>query len=440
MFETILQNLMVQFPDWINAIFSLAVLRQVIALLGILLAAWLLQLLLRRLLYALATRFGQTSWSRKFFTVIGQALFPFVALVLSQPALALFRASGWDHTFWLAWVIPFMGLWLLYRILSSLLRLNLPSTQAELWSRKVLLPFFILVGTLNGLGFLDDLLQFSLTPSGTQPIMVRSIITGLVTLAIFFVLAQGIRRFLGQVFLPQAGVEPALANALASLVTYTVVIIGAMIALSAVGLDLTTLAVILGGLSVGLGFGLQAIVNNFVSGFILMFERAIGPGDVIQVGDTQGVVQSIGIRSILVKSPDNIEFIIPNSHFLSEMTINLTRSDPTVRVRLSVGVSYTATPREVEQALLEAAQHPYILAEPAPTVQFRDLANGTLNFDLLVWTNEPTRIPALSSDLRFGLWDALAKYHIELVRPQQEIHVHLNESKADTLNQELRGT
>jgi len=424
--ETMLQNLLAQSSNWVNDIFSFSLLRQIIVFGGVLLVAWVLRFLLWRLVSILETRFAQTGWLAKVFTIIGQALFPLTTLALSWPVINIFQASGWEQTFLLTWMIPFVGLWLLYRLLSGVLRLNLPAIQAHLWSRKVLLPLLILMGILNGLGFLDDILQTGLTSDGAQPITVRSIITGLITIAIFFILARGLGRFLGQVFLPQAGAEPALAHALASLVTYSTVIIGAIIALSTTGLNLTTLTVILGGLSVGLGFGLQAIVNNFISGFILTFEGSIGPGNIIQVGDIQGTVQSIGIRSMVIKTGDNVELIIPNSHFLSETMINLTLSDPILRVRITVGVNYEANPREVEQALLEAAQHPYVLAEPAPSVQFRDFGSSSLNFDLLVWTAEPTRIATLTSDLRYSIWDTLAARNIRIPSPQQSVDVRLS--------------
>lgn len=431
MLDPILQNLMAQSSEWINTVFSFSVLRQIVAFLVVLIVAWVLQLLLWRLFHSLETRFARSGWLAKLFTIIRQALFPLVTLALSWPIVNIFQASGWDQTLWVSWIIPFVGLWLLYRLLSSWLRLNLPTIQAQLWSRKVLLPLFVLIGVLNSLGFLDDILQAGLTTEGSQQITVRSIMTGLVAIAIFFILARGIGRFLGQVFLPQAGAEPGLAHALASLVTYAVVIIGAIVALSATGLNLTTLTVILGGLSVGLGFGLQEIVNNFVSGFILTFEGSIGPGNIIQVGEIQGTVQSIGIRSMVIRSGDNIELIIPNSHFLSETMMNLTRSDPIVRVRISVGVNYEANPREVEQALLEAAQHPYILAEPAPSVQFRDFGSSSLNFDLLVWTGEPARIATLTSDLRYSIWDTLASRNIRMPSPQQSIDLRLSTSQDD---------
>jgi small-conductance mechanosensitive channel len=350
---------------------------------------------------------------------------------LSQPVLVIFRTWRWTDTLLVAWLIPLLGIWLLYRLVGTLLSLNIAPTPARLWSTKVALPLLLLIWLFNGLGLLNDVLQWGPALGGNQRITVGSVITGLVVIAIFFVLARGIRQFLERTFLPQAGTEPALAHAVSTLITYAVVTVGVMTALSMTGFDLTTLTVIIGGLSVGLGFGLQQIVNNFVSGFILMLDRSIGPGDIIEVGEMRGVVQSIGIRSMIVKTPDNIELIIPNSRFLTETMVNLTRTDPRVRVRISVGVTHTANPREVEQALLAAAQHPYVLDEPPPSVQFQGFGSGSLNFDLLVWTSETARIPVLTSDLRYGIWDTLAVHHIEMAWPQPDIHIHLNESKSD---------
>ncbi|HXV44378.1 MAG TPA: mechanosensitive ion channel domain-containing protein [Anaerolineae bacterium] len=419
---------MTQASSWLSLIFSEAMLLQLMAFGAVLAAAWLLQFLPQRLLYALESRFVQIGWTRPLFAVARRALLPVLVLILSLPVVIFFRSQGWADTFLVNWLIPFVWLWLLYRIIETLLNLNMSPTQARLWSTKVLLPLLFLAGILNGLGVLDDLLRWGPALGGNQRITIGSIITGLVVVALFFMLARRIRHFLEGTFLPQTGAEPALAHAVSTLITYTVVVIGAMTALNMIGFDLTTLTVIVGGLSVGLGFGLQQIVNNFVSGFILMFDRSIGPGDIIEVGNTRGTVQNIGIRSMIVRTADNIELIIPNSRFLTETMVNLTRTDPTVRVRISVVVAYTANPRQVEQDLLVAAQHPYVLDEPPPSVQFQDFGGGNLHFDLLVWTNEPARIPALTSDLRYSIWDTLATHQlIELTTPQPTIHVHLNE-------------
>jgi hypothetical protein len=146
--DPILQNLLAQLSDWINTVFSFSVLRQVVAFLVVLVVAWVLQLLLWRLLSSLETRSAQTVWLAKLYTLIRQALFPLSTLALSWPLVNIFQALGWDQTLLVAWIIPFVGLWLLYRLLSGLLRLNLPAIQAQLWSRKVFLPLFILIGIL----------------------------------------------------------------------------------------------------------------------------------------------------------------------------------------------------------------------------------------------------------------------------------------------------
>jgi small-conductance mechanosensitive channel len=208
------------------------------------------------------------------------------------------------------------------------------------------------------------------------------------------------------------------------LVSYTIVVLGSAAALSAMGIDLTTFAVIIGGLSVGLGLGLQEVVNNFISGFILLFERSVGPGDVIRIRDETGVVQSVGIRSTTIRTRADIELIVPNSYFLTEIVTNLTRTERRVRVRIGVHVSYSSKPREVQKVLLEAVvDHPHVLAEPAPRVQFKDFGDSSLDFDLLVWTNQAHRIPGFSSELRFNIWDALAAHDIEIPFPQQEIRI-----------------
>jgi potassium efflux system protein len=197
-----------------------------------------------------------------------------------------------------------------------------------------------------------------------------------------------------------------------------------LVALGSVGINLSTLTVVLGGLSVGLAFGLQEIVNNFVSGFILLFERSVQIGDIVQVDDNTGAIQKIGIRSTTINTRDNVELIIPNSYFLTQIVTNMTRSEDLVRTRIAVGVTYNAKPREVEQALLEAAaQHPDVLSNPPPSVQFRDFGNSSLDFELFVWTNQAFQTPQLTSEVRYHIWDALASRNIEIPFPQRDIHI-----------------
>jgi small-conductance mechanosensitive channel len=144
----------------------------------------------------------------------------------------------------------------------------------------------------------------------------------------------------------------------------------------------------------------------------------------VDVDGHVGEVQRVGVRSTIIRTRDNVDLIIPNSKFLTEVVTNMTYSENLVRIRCSVGVSYNSTPREVEQVLLEVArQHPKILKKPAPSVQFKEFGDSSLNFELLVWTLKAIETPVLTSDLRFGIWDALAARNIEIPFPQRDIHI-----------------
>lgn len=156
---------------------------------------------------------------------------------------------------------------------------------------------------------------------------------------------------------------------------------------------------------------------------ILLFERSVVPGNIIQIGESMGVVQNIGVRSMTVKTRDNVELIVPNSRFMTETVKNFTRSDQLVRANISVGVTYNANPRAVEKVLLEAAQHPHVLKNPAPSVLFQDFGESSLNFTLLVWTDDANSIVALTSELRYNIWEALKAHDIEIPFPQRDVHI-----------------
>lgn len=418
----IIQDLVVQSSE--------VILRQVLATVIVLIVAWLLQRLLGRSLDISDGRFVQMPLVQKFLRVMQRILWPLLALILSQLATALFADLTWANFF--------IKLWLFYGFFAALLAVNLPAEQARVWSRKVLLPIVLVVGALQSLGLLDEVLQWTFTPRRDVKITIGSILAGLAVLAIFFVLARLVKQYLERIFLPQINVGRALTHALAILASYTLIVIGVIAALSVMGVNLTTIAVIAGGLSVGLGFGLQEIVSNFVSGFILMFDRSIGAGDVLKIEDTVGdaqvgVVQNVGIRSITIRTQDNVELIVPNSKFLTETVTNLTRTEDLMRLRISVGVTYKADPREVEQVLLEAAQHPRVLSEPAPSAQFAGFGDSSLNFELLVWTDDAARIMSLASDLRYRIWDALKAHKIEIPFPQRDLHLRSSISWANLL-------
>lgn len=427
MLEPLWQDLANRFSTWTGSWLTPAALAQLLVLGLCLLLALLLRRLLTRPLSRLGERIGRSQpvhilpGLSGLVPVLARALVPLLVWALFSAAIRLSENAGQAHAL-LVWARPFAVIWSLYLLVHTTLASRLNADQVKLWRRQVLLPVLLMAAGLHAIGLLDDLLALGIRIRDER-ITVGAILLGLGVMLLFTVFSRGSRRFLETSFLPQAGAEPALTQLVATLVAYAILIAGLLAALSLMGVSLTALAVVAGGLSVGIGFGLQEIVSNLISGFILLLERSIGPGDVVQEGNTIGIVEEIGIRSMRLRTPDNIELIVPNARFLTETVTNFTRSEARVRVHIPVGVSYQAEPREVEQALLEAASAPGVLAEPAPSVLFADFGESSLDFELLVWTDDPFEIPGLTSRLRYRIWQALADRQIEIPFPQRDVHI-----------------
>ena len=180
-----------------------------------------------------------------------------------------------------------------------------------------------------------------------------------------------------------------------------------------------------GAVGIGIGFGLQSIANNFISGLVILFERPVKVGDRIQVGGVTGDVVRIGARATTVKTNDNIDIIVPNSEFISSQVINWSHSDREVRLHVPVGVSYSSNPEEVQKILLDvAAVQPGVLKSPAPEVLFTEFGDSSLNFELLVWTSEFIAKPNfLHSELNFAIRAKFKECGVEIPFPQRDVHV-----------------
>ncbi|MXY99361.1 mechanosensitive ion channel [Candidatus Poribacteria bacterium] len=214
---------------------------------------------------------------------------------------------------------------------------------------------------------------------------------------------------------------------------FTLIIVGLLIALSAGGVSFTSLAIIFGGLSIGIGFGLQNIASNLISGFILIFERPIKIGDLVEIMDVNifGRVSSINLRSTVIASLDEKEIIVPNSKLVSEAVHNLTHDNHMFRLHIAVGVSYGSDVQLVKRALIEAAhEHPQVIKDPAPTmenvtppfVRFVNFGDSSLDFELLAWIPDSFQRFDVASDLHFTIWEKFAEYGIKIPFPQRDVH------------------
>ena len=221
---------------------------------------------------------------------------------------------------------------------------------------------------------------------------------------------------------------------------FSLLIVGVLISLSTIGVSFTSLAIIFGGLSIGIGFGLQNIASNVISGFILIFERPIKIGDLVEIVDVNifGRVSSINLRSTVIVSLDEKEIIVPNSQLVTEAVHNLTHANHLFRLRIEVGVSYGSDVEVVRKALLEVAEaHPEVIKEPNPTmkdvtapfVRFVNFGESSLDFHLLAWIPDSFQRFDVASDLHFMIWEKFKEYGIRIPFPQRDVHFYPTETE-----------
>ena len=253
----------------------------------------------------------------------------------------------------------------------------------------------------------------------------------LIGIVIFFlvlwlsiIISKMLRVILEEDVLNHLKLAKGLPHTISVLVRYTLVTIGLMLAVSAAGMPLDNLTIIFGAFGVGIGFGLQNIFNNLVSGLILLFERPIQIGDTIEVGQLMGNVKSIGIRSSNVRTFDGAEVIVPNGQLVSTEVVNWTLSDQARRIEVIAGVSYGSDPHKVKSLFEKILrEHPDIIQEPEPRVLFNDLGSSSLDFRLLFWTSNFDEWLRIRSEVIFSIFDVLKAEGIEIPFPQQDLHL-----------------
>jgi small-conductance mechanosensitive channel len=286
----------------------------------------------------------------------------------------------------------------------------------------------LLIVTLKLLGLsgpIRRVLSFPVLDIGGSPLSCWTLMKAAIILAAFVYFSRLLRAWLDYRIHPSVGVEEGLAYAINTFLHYTLLAIGFLVALRAVGLDLRVLMVFAGALGFGIGLGMQNTAANLIAGFSIIFGRRLRKGDLLQVGDTVGYVKEIGLRATKVKTLDNIEYLVPNAELTSTTIVNYTLSDPLIRVHVPVGVSYSADPKQVETLLLDAAKNnPNVIQSNPPQVWFTEFGDSSLNFELLVWTDVRS-VGALKmrSDLYYVIFEALAEAGIEIPFPQRDLHI-----------------
>ncbi len=356
-------------------------------------------------------------------------VFPVVALAFSYILAPLFV---WIHKMW--GVLGVGGLYfklvaLIWLYFAYSLSKNLLVFVGDSRLRFVLKLFVLLVPPMVFLYYLNTLspmmafLEYPILKLGDRQVTLLSLIFA----GVVFYIVQAISSLVSSVIEKSVvgrGQSESTAKLFSSIARYVIVIIGAMIALDTAGLDLSTLQIFSGALGIGIGFGLRNIINNLVSGLIVLWERGIKPGDLLEVSGTRGIVDRIGIRSTTIKTFDNVELVLPNSMLVENVITNYTRSDNVVRIKIPVGVSYSSDPNTVREVLINVAKStPDVLEYPEPYVIFEEFGDSSLNFTLFLWTDKPWNSFFIASKIRFAIWYAFKEKGIEIPFPQLDLHV-----------------
>jgi small-conductance mechanosensitive channel len=272
-------------------------------------------------------------------------------------------------------------------------------------------------------GFAKSVLTYPLEV-GQISVTLGSIALFVLSVYVAFWVARTVRVILRDEVLPNMDLPRGVGNSISSLSYYALVLIGLLVSLAAAGFETSQFAIIFGALSVGIGFGLQNVVNNFVSGLILMFERPIQPGDVVEVSGTSGKVREIGMRATTLTTFEGADVVVPNGTLLSEKLINWTLSDMNRRIDVEVGVAYGSDPRRVMALLSEVALGtPGITPEPAPAIVFKGFGASSLDFGIRAWTNDFGDWVTIRTEMTARVCEALAKEGIEIPIPQQAVHL-----------------
>lgn len=277
----------------------------------------------------------------------------------------------------------------------------------------------------QGLSLLGGFFDSPIVPDQTK-FKVRDLFEVVAAIAVIALLARGVRRLLLNYILNRTPMDLSVRHAVATSAQYLIVTLGFLYLLqSAARLDLTMLGLVAAAVGVGVGFGLQNIANNLVSGIFILFERPIKVGDRIEVGEVHGHVVRIAARATTVRTNDNIDFIIPNSSFTSFNVINWSHGDQKVRFRIPVPVAYGSDARLVERLLLEVAEeNENVLKEPSPRVVFWAFGDSALEFQLRVWTTRMLhRRGAFFGQINLAIYEKFEQHGIRIPVPQRDLHL-----------------
>ena len=358
---------------------------------------------------------------RRFLTAISQQLFSIVFLLLLWLATGVANQIEGGITSGLLEIIAsLMSAWILIRLTSSLIAnaflSNLVATLA--WT----------IAALNIVGLLGptiDVLDSVSIPLGQTRVSVLTMVNGALLLAALMWAALAVSKLIDSQLAQTSDITPRARVLIGKVIRFVMIVVALLVALSSVGINFAALAVFSGAVGVGIGIGLQKQVSNLISGIILLLDKSIKPGDVIEVGQTFGWVNGMSARFVSVTTRDNKELLIPNDDFVTNQVVNWSHSAREVRMEVSFGVTYDCKPRQVRELAAEAATKPdRVVQDPAPVCHLVEFGDSSVNFVLRFWIRDPENgVTNIKGLVMLEVWDALQENGIEIPFPQRVLHM-----------------
>ncbi len=340
---------------------------------------------------------------------------------------AILRGLGLPHQ--LAWNVALLALALaiirlMVGILKRVLRpgpLLAASEHVVAWAAWIIVALYV----LGWVGPVAAALDAIAIPLGKDGFSLLDALRMMLTMVVFVMAGAWLGAVTTRRLMSSTGLSIGLRVGVAKFIRLFLVLLAGLLGLNAIGIDLAALTVFGGALGIGLGFGLQRIAANFVSGFILVGDRSIRQGDVITIGERFGVVKELRARYMVVRDRDGVDTLIPNENVISAEVVNWSYSDRSIRLKLPVQISYQDNPREALSLLLQAAAgHPRVLKEPAPASRVMSFGADGISLELRYWIRDPEDgINNVRSDLHLAIWDLFAEAGITIPYPQRDVHL-----------------
>ena len=415
------------FIAWFNSINQSSILLQIGIVLVSLIAASLVSRYLGRLILGMGGEHPMPSFKKLTFSTIRRILFPITASILVLIMLGVLQALKQPVQLLniaISLLLSLAGI----RLLVFFLRKGFTATPLLKASENIISTLIWVVVALYLLDWLPSVTQtldsFAFKLGATR-ISVLSVLNFIVLSAVLFTLAMWLSNYVERRVRASKHLNASLQVGLAKFLKFFLIAMAILVALDAVGINLTALTVFGGALGVGLGFGLQRITSNFISGFILLFDRSIKPGDVISIGDKFGWVQELRARYIVVMDRDGVETLIPNENLVTSDVINWSYSNPNVRLKIPVSISYGDNPEQALGLLNEAANNcNRVLTDPPPVARLMEFGDNGIHLELRIWISDPQNgISNVRSDLNLAIWRLFKQAGITIPFPQRDVHV-----------------